>query len=113
MYRKKAEAREEDIADAIDHVLTFQEMKDLFELTEIDPLECEESERDHSSKMGRIYARTGGVSEAVSRTLEKINPNREISIRTEQADGVPDCRKLIKSIKEGERKANFMKVWDV
>ena len=47
----KAEAREEDIADAIDHVLTFQEMKDLFELTEIDPLECEESERDHSSKM--------------------------------------------------------------
>lgn len=104
---KKAEAREEDIADAIDHVLTFQEMKDLFELTEIDPLECEESERDHSSKMGRIYARTGGVSEAVSRTLEKINPNREISIRTEQADGVPDCRKLIKSIKEGERKANF------
>lgn len=104
---KKAEAKEKDISDAIDYVLTFQEMRDIFNFAAIDPAKCEESEKDHSSKVGRIYARTGGVSEAVKKTLEKIRPNREISIRTEQADGVPQCRALIKKIKEGKTKANF------
>lgn len=104
---KKAEAREKDICDAIDHVLTFQEMKDIFDFARINPAKCEESQKDHSSKAGIIYARSGGVSEAVKGTLEKINPNREISICTEQADGVPQCRALIKKIQAGEIDANF------
>ena len=104
---KKAEARDKDISDAIDHVLTFQEMQDIFEFTDINPEACDESEKDHSSKVGRIYARTGGVSHAVKRTLEKINPNRKISIVTEQADGVPACKALIKKIQNGETASNF------
>lgn len=104
---KKAEAKEKDINDAIDHVLTFQEMKDIFDFAGIDPAKCEESQKDHSSKAGRIYARTGGVSEAVQNTLKKINPNRHISIRTKQAEGVPQCRELIKNIQAGKAKENF------
>ena len=56
---------------------------------------------------GRIYARTGGVSKAVSDTLARIRPERIIKIKTVQADGVRECRKLLKDIVEGNIEANF------
>ena len=71
---KKAEAKEPDIKDAVDYVLTFQEIKELFDLAKIDFSVLPEDLRDHSSKAGRIYARTGGVSEAVQSTLNRLNP---------------------------------------
>ncbi len=104
---KKAEAKEKDIADAIDFVLTFQEVQDIFKVMEIDPANMEESEKDHSSRAGRIYAHTGGVSEAVSETLHRLNPNRSIHIRTRQADGVPACKAMINDILEGNITGNF------
>lgn len=104
---KKAEAREKDIADAVDFVLTFQEMQDVFRVMEIDPKQMEESDRDHSSRAGRIYARTGGVSEAVQCTLERLNPERPIQIRTQQADGVPACKAMINQLLDGKTNANF------
>jgi len=104
---KKAEAKEKDIAGAVDYVLTFREIQDVFDIMEIDPAKMEESEKDHSSRAGRIYAHTGGVSEAVSSTLQKLNPNRKISIRTKQADGVPACKAMINNIMAGNITANF------
>lgn len=104
---KKSEAREKDIADAVDYVLTFQEMKDIFDIMKIDPSMMEESEKDHSSRAGRIYAHTGGVSEAVEITLQKLNPTRKITLKSQQADGVPACRALINDIVSGNTTANF------
>lgn len=104
---KKAEAKEKDIKDAVDYVLTFQEIQDIFEVMEINPAEMEESEKDHSSRAGRIYAHTGGVSEAVRTTLERLNPNRKISIKTQQADGVPACKAMINDLISGNTTANF------
>jgi hypothetical protein len=100
---KKTEAREKDIADAVDFVLTFQEVKDIFDIMQINPADMEESEKDHSSRAGRIYAHAGGVSEAVEITLNRLNPNRKISIRTKHADGVPKDGK-IKAEDVGETK---------
>lgn len=104
---KKAEARDKDIADAIDFVLTFQEVEDIFKIMDIDPADMEDSEKDHSSRAGRIYAYAGGVSEAVKLTLERINPNRSISLKTRRADGVKDCRELISSLSGHRNMANF------
>jgi len=105
---KKAEAKEPDITDAVDYVLNFKEVQDIFEAAEINPAELEEDLRDHSSKCGRIYARTGGVSEAVQSTLDKLRPNREIPLKSEQADGVPNCKAMLNKIIEGEINANFI-----
>lgn len=104
---KKAEAREPDIADAVDFVLTFQEMADIFQAADIHPQQLEESERDHSSRAGRIYARTGGVSQAVQDTVARLHPQRAIQVRTRQADGVPACKAMIEEIRRGELHANF------
>ena len=104
---KKKEAKEPDIADAIDCVLTFQEVKALFDAADVQPEKFEEKDREHSSRAGRIYAHTGGVSEAVKETVKQLNPNRWIEVRAEQADGVPGCRELIEKLKNGETRANF------
>lgn len=105
---KKAEAREKDIAGAVDYVLTFEETRDIFEAADIDPAELDEDLRDHSSGAGRVYARTGGVSEAVKNTLDRLRPDRDIKLRSSQADGVPACKALLKEILAGEIKANFI-----
>ncbi len=104
---KKAEAREKDVSDAVDYVLTFQEVQDMFEAADIRPEELGEDEKEHSSRAGRIYARTGGVSEAVTETVKQLHPRREIEVKAEQADGVPACREMIERIKQGMTTANF------
>jgi len=105
---KKAEAKEEDIKDAVDAVLTFEEVKQIFEAVGIKPEEMEEDPSEHSSTAGRIYARTGGVSKAISDTLDRLRPDREIKIRAVQADGVKDCRKILNEVLEGKMEANFL-----
>lgn len=105
---KKAEARQEDIADAVDYVLTFQEMRDIFDAACIDPHELDEDLRDHSSKAGRIYARTGGVSEAVQVTVQRLMPGREIPLKAKQGDGVPECKAMLGAIQNDEISANFL-----
>jgi len=104
---KKAEAREKDLVGDVDYVLTFKEVQNIFDAMGIVPSEMEESEKEHSSKAGRIYARTGGVSEAVESTIKAINPNRKINIRTKQADGVVACKAMINELMAGKMDANF------
>lgn len=105
---KKAEAKEADIRNAVDYVLTFQEVSDIFKAAEISLPTLEEDERDHSSRGGRIYARTGGVSTAVSDTLARLRPDRIIPLRSEQANGMVMCKKMLKDVLNGEIKANFL-----
>lgn len=104
---KKAERREPDIADAIDFVITFQELRDLLDATDIDFDRLEEEPLPHSSASGIRYARRGGVSEAVKKTVEKLNPNRSVKIETRRADGVPACKTMIQDILDGNRNGNF------
>ncbi len=104
---KKAEAREADVADSTDFVLTFQEIQSVFDYAGINLTELDEDDRDHSSRAGRIYAGSGGVSQAVRSTLERISPNRTIGIQTRQADGVPACKEMLNDILAGKGNANF------
>ena len=104
---KKKEAREPDICDAVDHVLTFQEVMDIFKAADIRPEEFEDSRKEHASMAGRLYARTGGVSRAVSEMVEQLRPDRSIAVRGEQANGTKECMAMIQRIKNKETDANF------
>jgi iron only hydrogenase large subunit-like protein len=104
---KKAEAKERDIRDAVDAVLTFHELKQIFEATGINPLKLEDISSEHSSTGGRIYARTGGVSKAISDTLNRIRPEKPIKIHAVQANGVQECKRLLQEALSGGIKANF------
>ena len=105
---KKAEARDVDIADAVDFVLTFEEIQDIFDAFRIEPSQEPEDGKEHSSKAGRIYGRTGGVSEAVGYTVRRLNPNRLVNVSAQQADGTKSCRELLERLRENNITANYL-----
>lgn len=105
---KKAEAKEEDIKDAIDVVLTFQEVKDIFETARIDAAKLSTDVREHSSTAGRIYAISSGVSQAVQLTLKRLRPEKKIQVKSVYASGVPQCKNLLNNLESGLLKANFI-----
>ena len=104
---KKKEAKEPDIADAVDYVLTFQEMQDIFDAAEISLEELPEEEKEHASKAGRLYARTGGVSQAVEEMVRQLSPDGKIGVRCEQANGTKECMEMMRRIQNKVTDANF------
>ena len=104
---KKKEAKEPDIADAVDYVLTFQEMQDIFDAAEISLEELPEEEKEHASKAGRLYARTGGVSQAVEEMVRQLSPDGKINVRCEQANGTKECMEMMRRMQNKETDANF------
>lgn len=104
---KKAEAREPDVAGAIDYVLTFKEIKEMFNLLQVDLMAQDDMVREYSSEAGRIYARAGGVSDAVNATIARISPHRRITVHAEHADGVAACKEMIDRLVQGKTTANF------
>lgn len=102
---KKAEIREPDIAGAIDCVLTFQEMQDIFEALSVRWEDAEEDDMEHSAAAGKMYARTGGVSWAVSECVKSIDGDYEV--KPVCACGVPQCKEMLSHILEGRVSGNF------
>jgi iron only hydrogenase large subunit-like protein len=105
---KKTEATLPDLAGAIDFVLTFAELAAVFRATGIDPSAMQDEENPSASRAGRIYARAGGVSEAVESTLAKILPNRVGDMHALKVDGIPNCQKVLEQAAAGALDANFI-----
>ena len=57
---KKAEVREKDVAASTDFVLTFHEMRDIFEFARISPADMPEDERGPFIENGAVFTRTTG-----------------------------------------------------
>ena len=68
---KKAEAQLESVKPYIDAVLTFEELQALFDSRDIDITTLEEGVLDNASYFGRIFARSGGLSDAVAQALKE------------------------------------------
>ena len=105
---KKAEAKHPELKGAVDYVLTFSELAEVFRALDIDLERMPEDNKEQSSSGGRTYARTGGVSEAVRVTLERIAPGRTVEFKAIQANGVTECKELLDKIKSGSLEANFI-----
>lgn len=102
---KKAEARDKELAGAIDCVLTYEELNDLLHVFVVDLTQAPEEVREHSATAGRLYGRTGGVSKAVGDCVKSIQPDCNFSPVT--ANGVADCKKLLADILDGRADGNF------
>ncbi len=105
---KKAEAKVPELQGAIDYVLTFNELADIFEALEVKPEEMSEENKEQSSYGGRIYGRTGGVSRAVEITINKLNQEKLPVYKAYQADGIKDCKEILDLLTSNQIKANFI-----
>ena len=106
---KKSEALEEDLKGAIDYVVNFNELKEIFHALEINLEEVQPVEKDQASLGGRIYARTGGVSFSVKTVVNRLDPARVIKLKSQKVDGVKECRGRLETLHIGGKDiANFI-----
>ncbi len=106
---KKAEVKEPELAGAIDYVINFRELKEIFEALDLHPESLPADEKDQASLGGRFYARTGGVSFSVKTVVNRLEPSRVIKLKAKKADGVSDCKKILEALSNDEPiDANFI-----
>ncbi|MGI6425090.1 MAG: [Fe-Fe] hydrogenase large subunit C-terminal domain-containing protein [Tepidanaerobacteraceae bacterium] len=104
---KKTEAKLPELKDAVDCVLTFEELAAIFEAYKLEPGEIEvEMTVNDASHDGRIYAHTGGVSSAIAASIESLNPNLEVKIC--YCNGIKECKQILDAIEKGKLDANFV-----
>ncbi|MGB4004827.1 MAG: [Fe-Fe] hydrogenase large subunit C-terminal domain-containing protein [Halanaerobiales bacterium] len=109
LYGQKSRGQRPRQADAIDFVITYQELKEVFTVLELEPGQLPEDDKDHASFAGRLYARTGGVSLSVKTAVNRIAPDRLINLRAKRVDGVKACKEILDKLKNGEAlDANFI-----
>ncbi len=101
---KKGEAKAERTNGYVDEALTFEELQALFDSRDIELPELEEGVLDNASYYGRIFARSGGVSEAAAEAMREQNIDFEI--KSHACDGIEDCMKTLliasKKLKAGQ-----------
>jgi len=106
---KKAEAKEPNLKGAIDYVLNFRELQEIFKALNINLEELQPDEKDQASFGGRVYARTGGVSFSVKTVVNRLEPTRVIKLKAKKVDGVKECKKVLNDLGDGIRiDANFI-----
>lgn len=104
---KKAEIREPDLLGAVDYCITFSELLDAFNICGINPAKEKNETKEHSSKMGRMYAYSGGVSKAVQNTVKQLEYKNKIPLTALKAEGVINLKNMLVDIERGNIKANF------
>lgn len=103
---KKAEAQLENVKPYVDCVLTFEELQALFDSREIDITTLEEDVLNNASYFGRIFARSGGLSDAVAQGLKEQNIDFEL--KAIPCDGIEACRVALLKKSKNVLDANFI-----
>ena len=102
---KKREALE--AADGcIDYVMTFEELQAVFNGRDIDLTLLEETPIDNASYFGRIFARIGGLSEAVVQSLKE--QNIEYEVKPCICDGIDNIKTALNKMKRGTADFNWL-----
>ncbi|MBR5881354.1 MAG: monomeric, partial [Clostridia bacterium] len=83
---KKAEAQLERVKPYIDAVMTFEELQALYDSRDIDITTLGEDVLDNASFYGRIFARSGGLSDAVAQAMKE--QNIDFALKAVPCDGI-------------------------
>ena len=99
---KKLEASSEEIRSDVDFVITFEELKAIFNAKDIDFSKYEPGRAMHDATgAGRGYAVAGGVACAVEQCIQEYYPGTEVLI--EHAEGLTECKKMLLLAKAGKK----------
>lgn len=104
---KKAEVQRERVKPYVDVVMTFEELQAMFDSRDIDITALEEGCLDNASYFGRIFARSGGLSDAVAQGL-KEHGDTEFTLKAFPCDGIEQCRIALLKKSKGLLDANFV-----
>lgn len=103
---KKAEAQLDTVKPYIDAVLTFEEFQALYDSKDIDITNLSEDILDNASYFGRIFARSGGLSDAVVQALKE--QKIEFAVKPAVCDGIEACKVALLKKNKNVLDANFI-----
>ncbi len=104
---KKMEAKRESVKPYVDSVLTFEEMQALLDSRDIDITALPETPLDGASSFGRVFARCGGVAEAVAQAIRERGKG-EFPYHPISCDGLEACRAALIRADKGALPHNFI-----
>ena len=105
---KKAEAKKDSVKPYVDSVLTFEELQALFDSREdLDITSLPEGVLDNASYYGRIFARSGGLSDAVAQGLKEQGLD-DFELKACSCDGIEQCRIALLKKSKNMLDANFI-----
>ncbi len=103
---KKSEAQREEVKPYVDAVITFEELQALIDSLDIDLSSLPESALDNASYFGRIFARSGGLTEAVAQAIKE--QNIDFTVNACICDGIEACRMALLKKSKNVLDANFI-----
>jgi len=103
---KKMEIKEADIKGITDYVMTFEELQAMLDAFDINLEECDELPLNNASFYGRIFARSGGLTEAVKHLVE--TGDSSVEFKPISCDGLIECDKALKLLKYNRLNGNFI-----
>ncbi len=103
---KKQERERPEVAPYVDCVLTFEELQAWLDSRDFDVSALPEDVLDNASYYGRIFARSGGLSEAVAQALRE----QQIDFEAQPVvcDGLEACRAALLQQRAGRLPGNFI-----
>lgn len=104
---KKAEVQKEEVKPYVDAAMTFEELQALFDSRDIDITGLEEGYLDNASYFGRIFARCGGLADAVAEGL-KEHGIEDFELKAISCDGIEACRMALLKKSKNVLDANFI-----
>ena len=104
---KKMEVQKDSVKPYVDAVITFEELQALFDSKDLDITTLGESVLDNASYYGRIFARSGGLSDAVKEGL-KEQGLEDFELKPCACDGIEACRVALIKKSKGLLDANFI-----
>ena len=104
---KKMELQRETVKPYVDTVLTFEELQALFDSRGIDITMLDEGVLDNASYYGRIFARSGGLTDAVAEGVKEFEFN-DFTLKPAVCDGIEECRLALLKKSKNMLDANFI-----
>ncbi len=104
---KKMEFQKEEVRPYIDSVITFEELQALFDSRDIDITELDEDVLNNASYYGRIFARSGGLADAVKQGLKEHNLE-SFEYNPISCDGIEECRSALLKASKNILQNNFI-----
>ena len=104
---KKAEVQKDAVRPYVDAAMTFEELQALFDSRDLDITTLPENVLDNASYFGRIFARSGGLSDAVAEAL-KEHGETDFVLKPCACDGIEACRMALMKKSKNLLDANFI-----
>ncbi len=104
---KKMEFQKPEVCPYIDCVITFEELQALFDSRDLEIMEMEEDVLDNASYFGRIFARCGGLADAVAEGLKERGIT-DFDLKAVSCDGIEECRMALLKKSKNVLDANFI-----